>query len=126
MLTQESMCELCAAIDENYVDWMILEPESRALKKKDKIWAQVDKMQNERIHFKVFPRSFHRIQKLHKNELFNIHFQLNRTSFQMQHNALDYVKKHKLFDILINNPKCADRIENLSTDSNKEESADEM
>lgn len=37
-------------------------------------------------------------------QLFDVVFYKNRTTHQLQHSALDYVKKHKLFGILINNP----------------------
>lgn len=40
-------------------------------------------------------------------QLFDIIFYKNRTTFQLQHNALNYVKQHRLFSILINNPKYA-------------------
>lgn len=38
------------------------------------------------------------------HEIYDLHFQLNRTVYQSQHNALDFITKHSLFDILINNP----------------------
>lgn len=38
-----------------------------------------------------------------RDGLFDIYFHGNRHSFQMQHTALEWVKEHKLFDVLINN-----------------------
>lgn len=38
-------------------------------------------------------------------QLFNINFHINRITYQLQHNALKWVKKHELFPILINNPR---------------------
>lgn len=45
---------------------------------------------------------------------FDIIFIKNRTSFQLQHNALDYVKEYNLFPILINHPKYAENEHQLS------------
>lgn len=42
------------------------------------------------------------------NQSYSIHFhisQVNRVAFQQQHNALEWIAEHDLFDILINNPK---------------------
>lgn len=36
---------------------------------------------------------------------YNLNFHINRLSFQLQHNALAYMKSHELFPILINNPR---------------------
>lgn len=35
---------------------------------------------------------------------FDIDFRINRTTYQLQLQALDYVSRHQLFEILINNP----------------------
>lgn len=34
----------------------------------------------------------------------DIHFTSNRTTFQLQHQTLGWMQKHKLYDILIENP----------------------
>lgn len=39
------------------------------------------------------------------DQKYDIRFEINRTAFQMQHNALKLIKEHNLFPILINNPK---------------------
>lgn len=36
---------------------------------------------------------------------FDIEFHTNRLTFQLQHEALKYVKEHGLFQLLINNPE---------------------
>lgn len=36
--------------------------------------------------------------------LYDIHFKLNQIVYESQHNAIDFIGKHKLFNILINNP----------------------
>lgn len=40
-----------------------------------------------------------------KKKLFNINFYANRTTFQVQHNALKWMKNHKLFGILFKNER---------------------
>lgn len=37
------------------------------------------------------------------NDLYDVSFLLNRTVYQLQHNALDFIQKHKVFDIILNN-----------------------
>lgn len=37
-------------------------------------------------------------------QMFDIHFVINKTSFSLQHNALNFMKEHHLFPILIKNP----------------------
>lgn len=39
------------------------------------------------------------------NDTYSIMFEVNRIGFQLQHNALDFVKRHDLFGIFINNPE---------------------
>lgn len=36
---------------------------------------------------------------------FDIYFQLNLTNFQLQHNALEWMVQHRLFDLLVNSPE---------------------
>lgn len=38
------------------------------------------------------------------DEFFNVNFIINRSTFQLQHNAISWMKKHDLFSVLINNP----------------------
>lgn len=37
-------------------------------------------------------------------DTYSITFEINRTGFQLQHHALNFIKKHELFNILINSP----------------------
>lgn len=39
------------------------------------------------------------------DELYDIVFRYDRKYYLMQHQALDFIQRHKLFDLLINNPK---------------------
>lgn len=52
---------------------------------------------NDRRHAEHIRRNY--------NRKFDIFFQLNVFAFQLQHNALRWIHKHNLFNILINNPK---------------------
>lgn len=36
---------------------------------------------------------------------YNITFEVNQLVFQLQHNALNFIRQHHLFDIFINNPQ---------------------
>lgn len=38
------------------------------------------------------------------DDVYDVFFKVNRMIYQLQHNALNFVKKHRLFSILINNP----------------------
>lgn len=57
----------------------------------------------------------------HEDQLYDIVFRNNRTFYLLQHQALDLIRSHKLFDLLINNPnyysngKCNDNEYNCST-----------
>lgn len=41
----------------------------------------------------------------HPDHSYDIIFQYNRKPYLVQHQALDFIRRHKLFDLLINNPK---------------------
>lgn len=45
------------------------------------------------------------LKKNYKNQYFDITFNMNRTSYQLQHRAIDYLEKHDLHPVLINNIK---------------------
>lgn len=51
--------------------------------------------------------------KYPKGLLCDIYFHSNRTPFLLQHNALNWIEKHQLFDCLINNPIYDGKIVNL-------------
>lgn len=52
--------------------------------------------------FKVM-QGFDRLE-MYSNKTKEVHFITNRLPYQQQHNALHWFTKHRLFDILINNP----------------------
>lgn len=48
----------------------------------------------------------------YKNDTrFDVYFHINRNSYQLQHNALYYMKEHDLFPVLINNKGYLNEIE---------------
>lgn len=44
-------------------------------------------------------------EKIYNNHPFDITFTSNRTTFQLQHNVLKWLKEHSLFTLLINGPR---------------------
>lgn len=56
-----------------------------------------------------------------EGQLFNVTFCINRTTFQLQHNALSWLQKHGLFNALIKNPGFdhVDRVPSPSTFEHK-------
>lgn len=73
------------------------------------------KILNGAIHFKV-PNGLERIVALDLNtQRFNINFNSNLTSFSVQHNAISWMKEHRLFQKLIEN----DRYESKSSVNEK-------
>lgn len=63
------------------------------------------------------------IRNWHDDQLYDIVFQNNRLFYLLQHQALDLIRSHKLFDLLINNPnyylngKCSDDDYNCKPDA---------
>lgn len=44
------------------------------------------------------------IKENYSNAVFDISFHSNRSTFQLQHNALNWMEKHELFSLIIKNP----------------------
>lgn len=61
--------------------------------------GKIKRRESEKIYVDIYPG-----WKCDTTERYSINFELNRTGFQLQHNALKFVKEHRLFNILINNP----------------------
>lgn len=94
---------MAAAIEENAVDFFILHSKSQS-KLNDHIPdGQVYRIRERKIFIEIFNYSFRKIQKNHKQELYDISFILNRMPYQVQHQALDFIEKEDLFTKLINN-----------------------
>lgn len=47
---------------------------------------------------------FEMLMSCFHEEFFDVNFTINRSTFQLQHNAISWMKKHDLFSVLINNP----------------------
>lgn len=72
------------------------------LQSKDGSWIT-----NGQIIFKENKKIFVDLESItdwHQDQLYDIVFRINRTFYLLQHQALDLVRSHKLFDLLINNP----------------------
>lgn len=52
---------------------------------------------------KLFIELYGKVKRWCEEDLFDITFQINRMSYQLQHLALSNIQKHELFDILIHN-----------------------
>lgn len=63
--------------------------------------------ESERINVEIYPG-----WECDTTDTHSIIFEINRTGFQLQHNALNFIKKHSLYNALINNPSyhCQDSI----------------
>lgn len=65
----------------------------------EKFDGKIRGRESARINVEIYPG-----WKCDISDAYSITFEINRTGFQLQHNALKFIKKHSLFDILINNP----------------------
>lgn len=107
------MQDLLYAIDENIVDYFELvpkyfpKPRTKNINNryiKDPIRGQVQRFKenDEKIVIEILDH-FEFVLENYRNDLYDILFELNRMPYQLQHYALDFVKKQNLFDILIEN-----------------------
>lgn len=107
------MQDLFDAIDENVVDYFELVPKYfPKLKKKkiqnrrvkDPIRGQVRRLKgnDDKIVIEILEH-FDFVLHNYRNDVYDIIFELNRLTYQLQHYALDFVEKENLFDILIEN-----------------------
>lgn len=100
---QDALSELAGAIDENEVDHFILIPKSKKPPNEKDILGQVIRTREKKIYVEIFKQSMKAVQKSWRDEFYDIFFIVNRTPYQLQHNALEYVNKEGLFTRLINN-----------------------
>lgn len=70
------------------------------------ISGQISKVDSQYIYLKVVD-GFSDLLYCQKNDgqHFNVFFNINRTVYQLQHNALKWFEKHNLFSLLIENPR---------------------
>lgn len=96
---QRKLEKINDAIDENLLDRFVLkELECQC---PHKIGGQIKGNNKEYIFLEIDEKDIKHVKIGPKYE---IDFLLNRVPYQVQHMALDYVKKHKLVERLINNP----------------------
>lgn len=101
------MQDLVYAIDENVVDYFILVPKyfpMPKVKKKNYIRGQVRRFKenDEKIVIEIL-ENFNFVFKWYFNDFYDIFFEVNRITFQLQHCALSFLRSEHLFDILIEN-----------------------
>lgn len=113
------MAEISAAIDENLLDQFVLTTHENIQFEGRKKSSNLEK-----IFVEINENCFEKFLKVSVEKSFDIHFVLNRTPFQLQHLALDFIEDHGLFDILINNIKY-DCTGNEQTNVNRYEILDE-
>lgn len=61
--------------------------------------GKIIRRESEKIYVTIYPG-----WKCDSFDKYSISFEVNRTGFQLQHNALDFIIKHSLYSILINSP----------------------
>lgn len=64
--------------------------------------GKIKRRESGKIYVEIF--NANRWNSIIAMERYNIVFEINRIVYQLQHNALDFIKRYRLFDILINNP----------------------
>lgn len=71
----------------------------------DSVCGQILRHDNSFIFLKLTAHKdvIAKLKDLCSTEMFNVRFLPNRTSFLLQHNALDWIERHHLFDCLVNN-----------------------
>lgn len=61
--------------------------------------GKIKSRESEKINVEIYPG-----WECDTFDTYSIVFEINRTGFQLQHNALNFIKEHALFDIFINSP----------------------
>lgn len=68
------------------------------------ISAQIVKHDTMKVFIKIID-GISAFSQMYQKRLFDITFVMNRVTFQLQHNALKWIVKHSLFQILIDGPR---------------------
>lgn len=101
-LLKSQTSKLDDAINNNLLDQFILRPVRQGVS--IEISGQIKSCNRDYIFVRFSGNDFSYIHKNCHTELYDIVFHINRTPFQLQHTALEWMQKHNLFDCLINNP----------------------
>lgn len=91
------------AADDSILDWFTLKP--NPTKRNIAISGQVKGCNKDFIFVDIAEENVDYLKRNCNIESYDIHFHINRVPFQLQHNALEWTRKHNLFNQLINNPK---------------------
>ncbi|KAG4068951.1 hypothetical protein HA402_005099 [Bradysia odoriphaga] len=88
---------LGVAIDNGLLSRFVLHSADDA----QEIGGSISRRDNEKIYVSLYDG----VERFNEDTLYDIKFKINRIPFQVQHKALDFIRSHKLFEILIENPK---------------------
>lgn len=94
--------KLKSAVDESIVDHFTIQS-SAGFRPTVMASGQITRCDKEFIYMKMGEDDSHHLIKMCEPQRFDISFHINRTSFQMQHKALEFVQNHELYATLINN-----------------------
>lgn len=117
---QKSVSKIAVAVQESLVDSFVLKPifalgeqcshlRSRRNMKNILIYGRMKAVNRDFIFLEINDRDYAQfLREICRNHSFDIYFQLNLMTFQLQHNALDWMVRHRLFDRLVDNPNYND------------------
>lgn len=107
------MAEISSAIEENLLDVLRLKPNTEDETWLENYFGSIKGKDDEKIYIEMYEQSCVSFREKYKNQQFDIFFRFNRLSFRMQHFALDCLREHRLYNILINNPAydCNEKID---------------
>lgn len=98
------MSEISSAIEENLLDALRLKPVTDDETWLENYFGSIKGKDEEKIYIEIYEQSYVSFKQKYKYQPFDIFFRFNRLSFRMQHYALDCIRQHHLFDLLIDNP----------------------
>lgn len=99
------MDQMVAAFAERKLEQFVLIPTKLKTTKKIVIGGEISNISKDQksvIIRILYSNCIEVVQRL-LEESFDLLFQVNRLPYQLQHQALDFIQKDKLFDVLINN-----------------------
>lgn len=92
-LNNQTGSNLLAAIDDKQLSRFTLKSKSSV-----QLNGKIKRRESETIFVELYPAYNWRC-----DDVYDVYFQVNRNVYQLQHNALNFIKKHRLFPILIKN-----------------------
>lgn len=108
------MHDIDSAISDKILDCFTLTPTQ--FESDTEIIGRIKKADKDWIYLCISDEySLNYVKAYCKEVVFDITFHINRTPFQIQHLALQYMQEHNLFPILINNPSFVNKPSNLNT-----------